>query len=377
MKKMKLFNWVVFTLCLAGGLYLNSCNSEEYVRDTETDSLIGKQMEVASEASAMLRCAHDNGGTVTDTVHAVCGEQTVAVLYAGRHIDIGTVTISNDDKNLYVEYRTEGGWVLYNTHLYVGSAGNYTATLVNSKKHKKFKSSWFEQGPPVNNAGNPMVGRFPYSTFHFPCVTTFTYVIPLDELGDSFMVAAHADALLLNNHHCVVQCETAWADGKRFTERGSWATYLIYNKQECKQCVFVPVSYPFISNWGQTTVGEIIVTNDLDSLYVTYKTDSAHFIYSTELYVGTLEDMPLNSNKEPDYTTTAFLKQGPFLAHQAYEVNYSLPLSGLPDCYYLATHAQVCIGMVWGKGGPEYTIEWLTGAKCWGWLIHYCTQLCE
>ncbi len=99
---------------------------------------------------------------------------TVTVdLLAGQHMDVGSVTVSNDASNLTVTYETTGGWYLAETHLAVADS---------------------VAGIPQTNSGNPKVGHFPYAMEHDPWVTSYTYTVPLGSWtpGTSLCVAAHA-----------------------------------------------------------------------------------------------------------------------------------------------------------------------------------------
>jgi len=100
----------------------------------------------------------------------------IFTLYAGQSIDIGTVSVWNDEENLYVTYSTTGGWEMTETHLAV-------ATSLTDIPQAK---------------GNPIPGKFPYSTIHDPAVTEFTYTIPLEDWDSdtSLFIAAHAKVQL-------------------------------------------------------------------------------------------------------------------------------------------------------------------------------------
>lgn len=136
----------------------------------------------------------------------------VTDLIAGQHEDVGDVKVWNDGTNLYVQYETTGGWVLKETHLAVAEELN---------------------GIPQTKKGNPIPGKFPYSTQHDPLVTMYTYEIELGdwEPGTELCIATHA-AVSLQDHS---KKETAWGggceEGMRFVERGNWATYFEYAVQ--------------------------------------------------------------------------------------------------------------------------------------------------
>ena len=103
------------------------------------------------------------------------GSILITPLIAGKHVEVGTVTVWNDGENLYVKYNTTGGWVLTETHLAVATS---------------------LEGIPQTRSGNPIVGLFSYRTMH-PLVTEFTYVIALSDLsvGTELYIAAHAEVL--------------------------------------------------------------------------------------------------------------------------------------------------------------------------------------
>ena len=96
-------------------------------------------------------------------------------LYAGQDIDVGEVQVWNDFDTLYVKYVVdEPGWCMTETHLDVQTSVDLF---------------------PVNKKGNPQPGLFDYKTEHDPCVTEYTYEVPLPDtwaVGDSLFIAAHA-----------------------------------------------------------------------------------------------------------------------------------------------------------------------------------------
>ena len=116
-----------------------------------------------------------------------CGTPTVVTLLAGQTIDAGTVTIANDDINLYVTFSTTSPWLLSETHVHVGDS---------------------LEDIPQTKKGNPKVGRFDYQTEHDPVVNEFTYVIPLAGFDDVIVVAAHAVVVQFDGGGNVVEEET-------------------------------------------------------------------------------------------------------------------------------------------------------------------------
>jgi hypothetical protein len=135
-------------------------------------------------------------------------EPTEVTLIAGQTINAGTVTVSNDNDYIYVTYATTNGWVLTQTHLYVGDCA-----LI-----------------PVNNPGNPLPGQFPYKSTHNN-VTSYTYQIPISRIAleNCGCIAAHAVVVKYNSSNQVIGSETAWGNGVRINlSGGNWGMKFDY-----------------------------------------------------------------------------------------------------------------------------------------------------
>lgn len=129
-------------------------------------------------------------------------------LIAGQTMIAGTVTVSNDAEYIYVTYTTTGGWVLTQTHLYVGACN-----LI-----------------PVNNPGNPIPGQFPYGGNHNN-ITTITYQIPISKIpaGSCGCIAAHAVVKQLNSSGGTIQTQTGWGQGTQINlNGGNWGMKFDY-----------------------------------------------------------------------------------------------------------------------------------------------------
>lgn len=117
----------------------------------------------------------------------ICEDQDEP-LCAGQFLDLGTVTVGNDETNLYVTFELdEPGWYLAETHVAVAP------TLA---------------GIPQTRRGNPVPGQFPYSCGSIgPLQTTCTVTIPLGDFcaGDGLIVAAHAAVLNVAGDGCAEQ----------------------------------------------------------------------------------------------------------------------------------------------------------------------------
>ena len=155
-------------------------------------------------------------GTMAPASAETCGTSKDVILFAGQTIDAGTVTVANDDANLYVTFTAENGWLLSETHLHVADS---------------------LAGIPTNKKGNPKIGNFAYQRSYDPLATIDTYTIPKANLSldanNSVTIAAHAVVMQIDDDGVIVESETGWADGERFVDRGSWATYFQYIWQPC------------------------------------------------------------------------------------------------------------------------------------------------
>lgn len=157
---------------------------------------------------------------------SIDGETACLTLFAGQHIDAGTVCVAIDaaaDTSadcgdgatgaMTVTYATTGGWTIAEAHLAVGDS--------------------LDDIPTTRN-GSPIPGQFPYNSGDISGATEHTVTVPLCTFGldgaqeacdpVTAYVAAHA-ALRRDGADGTTQSETGWADGTPFVERGNWAEY--------------------------------------------------------------------------------------------------------------------------------------------------------
>jgi len=132
---------------------------------------------------------------------------TSVTLMAGQTINAGTVEVTNDADFIYVTYTTTDGWLLTQTHMYVGDCA-----LI-----------------PTNNPGNPIPGQFPYNGVHSN-VTTYTYQVPISAigLGNCGCVAAHAVVVKLDASGHVIATQTGWGNGTVINPGGNWGMKFDY-----------------------------------------------------------------------------------------------------------------------------------------------------
>lgn len=145
------------------------------------------------------------GATAADT----CGVPQVSTLWAGQTINAGTVTVSNDEDNLYVTYTTQNGWVLTEVHLYVLDA-EPTQRLT--------------------------PGQAPYKSTLMNA-TTYTFTVPLTgaTCGETTKwLQAHAAVVKLDSSGNVVDSQTAYGGTITKPDKGSWYGNIAYTIQCCE-----------------------------------------------------------------------------------------------------------------------------------------------
>lgn len=138
-----------------------------------------------------------------DTPPVATCTPTVVTLFAGQTINAGNVTVTNDANFIYVTYNTANGYVLTQTHLYVGDCA-----LI-----------------PVNKPGNPIPGQFPYTSAHSN-LTSYTYQIPITAIpvGGCGCIAAHAVVSLATGGGT----QTGWGNGSVINPTGNWGMKFNY-----------------------------------------------------------------------------------------------------------------------------------------------------
>lgn len=126
-----------------------------------------------------------------------CGTTTWA-LTAGQHINVGTVTVSNDLDNIYITYALTDPTATFGTlHAWVGN------DLLNV---------------PANNQGTPVPGKFPYKP-DATGLTSYTITVPFSDLelvdaafacGMQLYVVTHAEVNRDGDGDGEIENETAF-----------------------------------------------------------------------------------------------------------------------------------------------------------------------
>jgi hypothetical protein len=159
-----------------------------------------------------------------------CPVPQVETLWAGQTTDIGTVTVSNDDENLYVKYQTTGDWYLTEVHLYV------------------LDMAPTERLPP---------GQAPYKETFPDGTQSYTFTVPLDDAacGETLWLQAHAAVVKIVDGH-VVKEETAYGGDITKPSRGAWYGNIAYEVQCCEEPPPPPGECKEETAWGGASEGE-------------------------------------------------------------------------------------------------------------------------
>ncbi|NNE08278.1 MAG: hypothetical protein HKN20_06915 [Gemmatimonadetes bacterium] len=155
---------------------------------------------------------------VDRTVESACGQSARVRFLAGQHIEVGDVTVTNDENTLCVDLVTRDGWYMDESHVAIALT---------------------PEELPQTGAGNPQVGHFALSDRHEPGTQSVSYCIDLGDAGfagaQDLVIAAHAVVHFEeedDSNEKAVQEETAWGEGTEFPGN-SWAMYFAYEKQDC------------------------------------------------------------------------------------------------------------------------------------------------
>jgi hypothetical protein len=171
------------------GLLALSCTDPTAVPET------GDPWQTGIEAASLA---------IVATLPSTCGDPTVTPLIADETITVGSVEVTQDGAHVYVVYRTDPGWPIHETAVFVGSS---LADL------------------PTSGGGNPQVGRFPHAASHGG-TNEVVWAVPLASLSSpEIVVAAFAEVGATR--------EGAWGEGERISPHGNWSMYFAHAVPGC------------------------------------------------------------------------------------------------------------------------------------------------
>ena len=187
-----------------------------------------------------------------------CGETDECTsLWAGQNIDAGTITVGNDDTNLYVTvYSTDG----------------FQAVDDNIKM-------WVGTDLPTKR---PAAGNFPYKvtesgnthTFEIPLSTIDGWSVDCGENASSFYIVVHADVKVANGDG--FNEETAWG-GCLEGAGNAWWNYMEYTPECCdeeEECMdafgfkYLNPDHSICLDYMDSDVKELVWSNNFNYYYL-------------------------------------------------------------------------------------------------------------
>ncbi|MFD1316276.1 hypothetical protein [Namhaeicola litoreus] len=184
-----------------------SCNQSEEEIYLQSVDQYGKSINQTTSTSDKF----DQNNAVENSEIKDCGDPVVYELIAGQNIDVGEITVTNDDTKIYITYETSGDWWLTETHLFVGEKSDL----------------------PVTQSGNPKIGHFPYHGEHGH-VQSVQFTVDINNNWSAnhngelcIIISMHASVVSKNSEGIIKQSETAFGKGELAIEfNGSrWGWY--------------------------------------------------------------------------------------------------------------------------------------------------------
>lgn len=166
-------------------------------------------------------------------------------LYADQDIDVGLVSVWNTNQEIIIQTETSGGWLISEIYIYAGYPS--------------------EDPIPMNNKGNPTVGKFPYTAVYEAPTTMHTLALSLkDNLDFSWgsgsigrrhpTFAVHATLIQVDAYGQIIGQEGAWAYGPH-TFENNWGWYASYNLAHPMRGQFIDAPVQGLSYHGPTQHG--------------------------------------------------------------------------------------------------------------------------
>ena len=149
---------------------------------------------------------------------SVCGEPVVYCLIDKNKVVQGTLSISNDETNIFITFNiTSTKFKMQKAELVIGDLAHITAATS--------VTAW----PKLAQGPNPPDFK---KTFK-PEVTTYTFTIPAADYQDCFLVNAFAKLVQRDAYNNIVKTDYVFLKSTTKTTSNCWTTYVEYCKQDC------------------------------------------------------------------------------------------------------------------------------------------------
>lgn len=183
---------------------LNSCEQEDQISSFKSDK---HSILVDKNASLPLQT---RSVTNEEVQEISCGNPIEVTLYAGQHIEVGKIFITNSETKLLVTYDVTGSnWWLSETHLFAGDINE----------------------APFTNSGNPQIGKFP-SHGTDELTQQYTHWVSLDHINEPISIIAHA-VVVQKQYGQTTATETAFGEGSTEFTGNRWGWIIDYKLQDC------------------------------------------------------------------------------------------------------------------------------------------------
>ncbi|WP_066628036.1 hypothetical protein [Labilibacter marinus] len=265
----------------------------------------------------------------------ICGEKDVYPFF-----DAAMVSIMNDENYIYIHVKVEDGWKL-----------------------RLISLNLFNEGDELSRDYENFPYQMEFTRDSDTKLTTFK--IPKGEWSDCIKLNVKIRAY----NEALKKWASWWLTSDNET---GYNYYLDYCWKECNPCP--PQKIGDIVAAQHHNVGDLVVWEDDEYLYINYDLEEGFNLDEAHVYVGCIDKMPATKNGNP--------KNGNFPYHiDDFNGNVlMIPLADLEDvckdangCWPIAAHGVVSKTM----GNKTWSeTSWSTGtkfdAKRWGWYSTYC-----
>lgn len=148
------------------------------------------------------------------------------------------------------------------------------------------------------------------------------------------------------------------------------------------------ITMPLLVGSTKKRVGKVVVSNDGENLYLTFRANQERYMKKIYLYIGEKQNIPFYSNGFPNLQAFNY-KAFPYYFGGMKNATYVIPLSSVNlDCFEIVAYAKVydkesgCFYSAFAYDSAntqQYTYSYYTGCYYYGeWVrsFNYCLQSC-
>lgn len=250
---------------------------------------------------------HDYNEVCNSGSTSVCDSDGVVILWAGKNTNVGSVTVTQDLNNVYIEYKTTGTWVIKETHLDI-STQNYS-----------------QRGAP---------GLYDYQSSNGNGVTSYKYTIPKTwPAGTKLYFLAHAVVGKTSSGYCG-STETAYGGTIVKPNNGSWYGTFCYTVQgtplpptyAISGYVYYDTNLNGVQDNGELGLAGVVVTLDETTSTIT---DANGYYSISNLIPDTYSVVATSPNMDFNLTTSPTVKM--IISNANGIGNFGYAIYSIPD----------------------------------------------